>query len=104
LKKQGWVNYYLPDLETIHFEGKSLKPWIRRRLVYRGILLFFHKHRGPIRTIFLRLMFMAVCLIKIPIWFFAGVSKRTGVRAKHELKSNLSILRMSLKPGIEPPL
>jgi GT2 family glycosyltransferase len=41
MAQAGWKIYYLPDVETVHFGGKALNPWRRRRLVYRGYLIFF---------------------------------------------------------------
>ncbi len=100
---QGGVIYYLPELETIHFGGKSLDPWRRRRLMYRGRLLFFHRHRGPFQTLLIRSMYIAACLLKLPFWAIAWLFPGSRERAKAELASHQAILRMSLKPGIEPP-
>jgi hypothetical protein len=77
---------------------------VRRRLVYRGILLFFYKHKGAVQTLLLRLMYICISSIKIPFWLIGTLSGKFRGRAANELRSNLSILRMSLKPGIEPPL
>lgn len=103
LKQAGWKIFYLPDLETVHFGGKSLNPWRRRRLVYRGYLLFFHKHRPPFESLLLRAMFVSACLPKLPFWWLCSLFPRHKARAAQELSANLSILRMSLKPGIEAP-
>lgn len=103
LKQRGWKIYYLPDLETIHFGGKSLNPWRRRRLVYRGFLLYFRNHYGMWHTLTLRGMFIAACLLKLPFWSLGWLIPKYRQRAGYELGSNLAILRMSLKPGIEAP-
>lgn len=103
LVKAGWKIYYLPELETVHFGGKSLNAWRRRRLVYRGYLLFFRNHRGRLQTTFLRIMFSLACLIKLPFWALTWLGPRWKERAGQELRSNLAILRMCLEPGIEAP-
>jgi GT2 family glycosyltransferase len=103
IKQKGWKIYYLPDLETIHFGGKSLNPWRRRRLVYRGILLFFQKHRSRFETLILRGMFVAISGLKLPFWALATLFPNRKERARQELDSNLSILRMCLKPRVEAP-
>jgi N-acetylglucosaminyl-diphospho-decaprenol L-rhamnosyltransferase len=103
LQKQGWEIYYLPDLNTTHFGGKSLNQWRRRRLVYRGILLFFTRHRSSIETALLRMMFITACILKLPFWWVSSLFSNTRQRAKQEIGSNISILRMCLKQGIEAP-
>lgn len=100
LHQAGWKIVYLPDLQTIHFGGRSLNPWRRRHLVYRGKLLFFHKHYAPWRTLVLRLLYVAVSGAKLPIWALAWLVPPWRQRARNELDSNLKILRMSLSPGI----
>jgi hypothetical protein len=101
MKKAGWKIYYLPDLQTIHFGGRSLNPWRRRRLVYRGYLLFFNNHRGAFQTMVIRLMFTIICLLKIPFWMINYLMPERRKLADEEMKSNWSIIRMCLKPGIE---
>jgi hypothetical protein len=103
LQEKGWKITYLPDLNTIHFGGKSLTPWRRRRLVYRGYLLFFHRHRGKLQSLLLRIFFCLVCLVKLPYWYIAWLLPCARQRANDEIASNRSILRMCLKPGIEAP-
>jgi GT2 family glycosyltransferase len=103
LVKAGWKIYYLPDLETIHFGGKSLNPWRRRRLVYRGYLLFFRNHRGRLQTAVLRSMFSLACCLKLPFWALAWLVPRGKEHARYELHSNLAILRMCLTSEIEAP-
>ncbi len=104
LRQAGWKIYYLPEIETIHFGGKALNPWRRRRLVYRGFLLFFHQHYGVLQTIILRFMFIGLCLLKLPYWFLASLFPQFRERADHEVHSNLDIFRMCLKPEIEVAL
>lgn len=101
LHQAGWKIYYLPDLETIHFGGKSLNPWRRRRLVYRGYLLYFTKHRGAFQTVLVRLMFILISLLKLPFWLVCYLLPVKRQLAIAEVRSNCSILRMCLKPGIE---
>ena len=103
LKQAGWKIYYLQDLETTHFGGKSLNAWRRRRLVYRGFLLFFRNHRGTLQLLLLRLMFIAACLLKLPFWAAAWLVPKWKERARVEWQSNLAILQMCVKPVIEAP-
>lgn len=102
MRKAGWKIFYLPDLETIHFGGRSLNPWRRRRLVYRGYLLFFTRHRGPIQAMLVRMMFTIICLLKLPFWMLNYLVPARRNLAGEEMRSNFSIIRMCLKPGIEP--
>ena len=102
MRKAGWKIYYLPDLETVHFGGRSLNPWRRRRLVYRGYLLFFTRHLGAFQAMLVRMMFAIICLLKLPFWMFNYLMPARRNLAGEELRSNWSIIRMCLKPGIEP--
>ncbi len=56
LIKGGWSVYYLPHATTIHFGGRSMDRWRRRRMVYRGKMLFFKKNYDPLRHYALRAM------------------------------------------------
>ncbi len=103
LKQAGWKIVYLPDLRTIHFGGRSLNPWRRRHLVYRGKLLFFRKHYGPWRTAVLRTLFATASLLKLLIWAFLWLLPPCRNRARNELFSYARILRLSLL-STSPPL
>lgn len=97
LKQAGWKIYYLPDLETIHFFGKSLTPWRRRKMMYRGKMLFFSKHYGWLRTAILRLMFGTSALAKALAWSVASLVPARRERAKHELKSHIDVVRVCVR-------
>jgi N-acetylglucosaminyl-diphospho-decaprenol L-rhamnosyltransferase len=103
LHQAGWKIYYLPDVQTIHFGGKSLNPWRRRKMFYRGMLLFFHKHYARWQEVVLRLMLVGISALKLPIWAATYLLPRWRERSRHELNSNLDILRMCLQPGVVPP-
>jgi N-acetylglucosaminyl-diphospho-decaprenol L-rhamnosyltransferase len=96
----GWKIYYLPDVRTIHFGGKSLKPWVSRKLLYRGRLLFFHKHHSLLEEIILRILFLTASSIKIIFWLFAYLIPRSRDRAKNELGCQVGIFKLSLDPKI----
>lgn len=104
LHRAGWKLYHLPDVQTIHFGGKSLNPWRRRKMVYRGYLLFYQNHHGRLQTLILRLMFAGISAAKLPIWGTLSLWPGGRERALHELESNLDILRMCLEPGVPPAL
>lgn len=104
LRDAGWRIYYYPALRTIHFGGKSLTPWTRRKMVYRGYLLFFRKHYGRTRFILLRGLFATVSTCKLPIWLVGYLNAASRGRARKELASNLAIIWMSIRPGISQPL
>jgi GT2 family glycosyltransferase len=96
LKKAHWKIYYLPDLETIHFFGKSLTPWRRRRMMYRGKMLFFSKHYGRTRATMLRLMFGTFSVAKALAWGLVSLARARHERAMLELNSHLDVLRVSV--------
>jgi N-acetylglucosaminyl-diphospho-decaprenol L-rhamnosyltransferase len=98
LIKAGWKIYYLPQVTTIHFGGKSLKPWISRPLKYRGILLFFSKHKSLPEIIGIRVMFVLASLIKLVFWGLAFFISKYQNKATNEFKSHLAILKLSILP------
>jgi N-acetylglucosaminyl-diphospho-decaprenol L-rhamnosyltransferase len=94
LKKAGWHIFYLPHATTIHFGGRSMNRWARRKMVYRGKMLFFQKHYGPFRTGILRMMFAVLSLSKVALWTMAYLSPRWRERARKELCSNLDVIAL----------
>lgn len=93
-KRAGWTVYYLPKVETIHFGGRSLDRWRRRRMVNRGKMLFYKRNYGMLSTAVLRVMMGVVSLIKLAVWSLAIPLPRWHKRAKQELESNLDVLRL----------
>ena len=101
LHQAGWKIVYLPHLCTIHFGGKSLSPWRRRHLVYRGKLLFFQKHYHPARAFLLRLLFAIVSLVKLPVWGLAWLIPPWRERSRQEILSNIRVLRLSVAYSLD---
>ena len=97
LKRAGWHVYYLPQVTTVHFGGRSLTRWRRRKMVYRGHMLFFRKNYGWFRTGLLRVMLAGLSLAKILIWGVAIVFSHLRERARKELDSNLEVVRLCWK-------
>jgi GT2 family glycosyltransferase len=94
LQRAGWKVYYLPSATTIHYGGRSLDRWRRRKMVYRGKLLFYRKHYGWLRTAALRCMFAVLSAAKILCWGVAAATPRWRERAGREIRSNLDVLRL----------
>jgi GT2 family glycosyltransferase len=94
LRQAGWVVYYLPKATTIHYGGRSLNRWRRRKMVYRGKMLFFRKNYGPWRTIALRVMLGIISTLKLCVWSVAFLVPCWRERAKQEFCSNLDVLRL----------
>jgi GT2 family glycosyltransferase len=94
LRKAGWRVYYLPDATTIHYGGRSMNRWSRRKMVYRGKMLFFQKHYGPFRTGVLRLMLAVLSLAKMVVWTMAYMVPGWHERAQKELHSNLEVIAL----------
>jgi len=99
LKKAGWEIYYLPEASIIHYGGRSMNRWSRRKLVYRGKILFFQKalwgipyldppfHAGGIKLI--ENYPLGVCTI-LP---------KQRERSIKEIKSNLDVVGVCLRPS-----
>jgi len=94
LKQVGWNVYYLPWISTVHFGGRSMNRWGRRKMVYRGKMLFFKKNYGKMKTLLLRSLFGGLSLIKMLSWSVAYLAAPYRERARNELQSNLDVLRL----------
>ena len=97
LVRAGWKVYYLPDVKTIHFGGRSLDRWRRRKMVYRGKMLFYRKNYGPLREYLLRVLFGTLTVAKVGAWSLAWPIPSLKERATRELRSNADVLRLCLK-------
>ncbi|MCC7177003.1 MAG: glycosyltransferase family 2 protein [Acidobacteria bacterium] len=94
LQKAGWGVYFLPGADTLHYGGRSLDRWRRRRMVYRGKMLFYRKHYGPLRTVALRLLFASLSVAKLAWWGMQSVLPWRRERAAREITSNLEVVRL----------
>ena len=94
LKQAGWSIVYIPHAHTVHFGGRSLNRWRRRRMVYRGKMLFYRKNYGPARTAVLRLMLGGLSLTKMLCWVGCLVPPALRQRAQRELRSNLEVVQL----------
>lgn len=92
----GWKVYYLPHVTTIHYGGRSMNRWRRRKMVYRGKMLFYRKNYDPVRTGILRTMFAGLSLIKMLVWVGAFTLPRWRERARLELRSNMDVLGLCI--------
>jgi hypothetical protein len=96
IKKAGWDIYYLPHATTIHYGGRSMDRWPRRKMVYRGKMLFYQKHYGFLRTLLLRLMLGILSLIKMMVWAVMLLLPQKRDLAQKELRSNLDVIRLCI--------
>lgn len=92
IKKAGWEIYYLPDATTIHYGGRSMTRWPRRKLVYRGKMLFYKKHYGFLRTTTLRIMLIILSLAKLIPWAILYLLPGKRELAQKELRSNMEVV------------
>jgi GT2 family glycosyltransferase len=94
LKRAGWNIYYLPHVHTIHYGGRSMNRWGRRKMVYRGKMLFYKKNYSAWQTLSLRTMLSVLSLSKILIWTAASLSPQRREQARKELMSNRDIIKL----------
>jgi GT2 family glycosyltransferase len=94
LARAGWRVYFLPSATTLHYGGRSTDRWRRRRMVYRGRLLFFAKHYGRFRAVLLRALFAAAASARFCFWVLAYVGPAWRCRARAEARSNTDILKL----------
>jgi GT2 family glycosyltransferase len=97
MQEAGWKAYYIPDATIIHFGGRSMNRWKRRRMVYRGKMLFYRNNYGPLRTTILRLMLGILTTFKLLVWLLLWIIPSRRERAKLELDSNIDVIKLCLK-------
>jgi hypothetical protein len=71
--------------------------WRRRKMVYRGKMLFYKKNYGPIRTVTLRVMFAGLSMLKFITWLLVYLIPQKRDQAQREMKSNLDVLKLCFK-------
>ena len=97
LNKAGWKVVFLPNSSIIHFGGRSMDRWKRRKMVYRGKMMFYKKNYGFFSTLLLRLMFFVMSLLKLLVWCVGFFIPSRNDQAKKELRSNLDVMGLCLK-------
>jgi GT2 family glycosyltransferase len=96
LNKAGWKVYFLPNSAIIHFGGRSMDRWKRRKMVYRGKMMFYQKNYGFLSTFLLRLLFFVMSLLKLLVWCIGFFMPSRKEQAKKELRSNLDVMGLCL--------
>lgn len=96
LNKAGWKVVFLPNSSIIHFGGRSMDRWKRRKMVYRGKMMFYRKNYGFFSTLLLRLMFFIMSLLKLLVWVVGYFIPGRNDQAKKELRSNLDVMGLCL--------
>ena len=94
LKKGGWKVYYLPSSTIIHYGGRSMNRWRRRKMVYRGKMLFYKKNYGIFKTGLLRVMLFVLSLLKLIIWAVISIIPQKREAAKREVNSNSEVIKL----------
>jgi GT2 family glycosyltransferase len=96
LNKAGWKVVFLPNSAIIHFGGRSMDRWKRRKMVYRGKMMFYKKNYGFLSTLLLRVLFFAMSLLKLLAWCVGFIIPSRNDQAKKELRSNLDVMGLCL--------
>jgi GT2 family glycosyltransferase len=96
LRNGGWKVFYLPISKIIHFGGRSMDRWKRRKMVYRGKMLFYKKNYGFLSTFLLRVLLFVMSLLKMLIWCAGFFVPSRNEQAKKELRSNLDVMGLCL--------
>ncbi|MGZ9225113.1 MAG: glycosyltransferase family 2 protein, partial [Anaerolineales bacterium] len=92
LKQAGWDVCFLPQATTIHYGGRSMDRWPRRKMVYRGKMLFYKKHYGFFKTLALRVMLGILTVAKLIPWVILFILPSQRDLAKKELRSNWDVI------------
>jgi hypothetical protein len=96
LNKAGWKVVFLPNSSIIHFGGRSMDRWKRRKMVYRGKMMFYKKNYGFLSTFLLRVMFFVMSLLKLLVWCVGFFVPSKNDQAKKELRSNIDVMGLCL--------
>jgi GT2 family glycosyltransferase len=96
LQKAGWTVCFLPTANTIHYGGRSMDRWRRRKMVYRGKLFFYQKNYGVYRAAALRIMIGLISLFKLTVWGIQYFFPSRREQASLELGSNLDVIKLCL--------
>lgn len=96
IKKAGWEIFYLPSATIIHYGGRSMTRWPRRKLVYRGKMLFFQKHYSALKTSLLRVMLALISSIKMLFWGVVYILPSKRELAGKEIRSNLDVIGLCI--------
>jgi hypothetical protein len=94
LNKAGKKVYFLPESTTIHYGGRSMDRWRRRKMVYRGKMLFYKKNYGPLPTFLLRAMLAIISTVKLLAWLVGYLIPGRQERAVKELRSNIDVIKL----------
>jgi N-acetylglucosaminyl-diphospho-decaprenol L-rhamnosyltransferase len=94
IKQAGWKVYYLPFVNTIHYGGRSMDRWRRRKMVYRGKMMFYEKNYGRIQTGILRIVLGLLSLAKLLGWSLVYPVPKWRDRVWLELQSNMDVLKI----------
>jgi GT2 family glycosyltransferase len=95
MHKAGYKVIYIPQATTIHLGGRSMTHWARRKMAYRGRMLFFRKNYGNFKSFAQRALLFSLTVLKIPIWITIMIYNKD--RAEKELKSNKDVLQLCMK-------
>jgi len=96
LNKAGWKVVFLPNSSIIHFGGRSMDRWKRRKMVYRGKMMFYKKNYGFLSTFLLRILFFVMSLLKLLVWCVGFFVPSRNEQAKKELRSNVDVMALCL--------
>lgn len=94
LQEASWAVYYLPTSTTIHYGGRSMDRWRRRKMVYRGKMLFYERNYGALRTTALRLMLGGLSMVKLAGWAGAYLLSSKRQLAEKEIRSNVDVIKL----------
>jgi N-acetylglucosaminyl-diphospho-decaprenol L-rhamnosyltransferase len=94
IRRAGWAIVYLPYATTIHFGGRSMNRWSRRKMVYRGKMLFYQKHYGAGRTLVLRALLAGLSASKLVVWSVLSVAPQWREQAQKEIRSNVDVIKL----------
>lgn len=97
MKQAGWDIFYIPHAYTIHYGGRSMSRWRRRKMVYRGKMLFYRKNYGPVQTVAIRTMLGGLSLSKLALWCLALPVPKLREQATKEIQSNLEVVKVCSK-------
>lgn len=109
-KKAGWNVYFTPEAEILHYFGQSTGQKPRSQKVnhvlierYRGMIYFYRKHYGELKTTLLRIIYLCAFTLRIVGAFMKMPFKGIETFGR-KIKVFSHILKISLFGPLTPTL
>ena len=98
LLKAGWLSYWVPQAEVVHYGGQSTRQVAPEMFyqLYRGKVLYFRKHRGAFSALIYKFILFGASLARVVAGFFFWLLRDARRRPLLNLVKNYRRLLVAL--------